>query len=817
MLGLIRRHMVILLVTPLLIAGLVIFLTKNPNYTFSSEATLYTGIASGSSVEMDKSLSYFATNTAFDNLINIINSRQTQQEVAVRLLAQHLMLENYDSRIISSNSFEYLKKITPQYVYALIDKKTSSSVFIHNQKSLKIDTIKSSVKIDSTKRTYTNFKTSYQNIKTGTTLIDSAAFEQTVKKLTDLLSSSDTNFVYKLLNYDSPHYSIHEISDINVYRINSSDIVRLNYTSDDPGICQQTLVFYINVCIKNYRKMRENNSDAVIKYFEFQVEQATQKLKDGEEKLLAFNKGNNIINYYEQSKAVAVAKEELDVDYNNMRIKLAGTGAAIQRLEEKLENQQKIQLKSAPILEMRNELSLINTRIASAETMGAVNSIDNQSLASLKVKAEKIKNEMREAVEDLYKFQNTTEGLPIASLLNEWIANVVSYEDTKAGMEVLSNRIQEFQKQYEIYAPAGANLKRIEREITVSEQEYLELLHGLNLAKLKMQDTEISSNLNIIDHPFYPLTPNPTKRKILILAAALFGFVMVAFLILVLEYFDNTLKNPQKAAKKIKLLPFGIFPKIYLKPQFNHFPTIVQRLLEISGQRIEVLKKEKIGLDRPYQILFFSTSDKEGKTVLAQNLASQLTKLGNEVIVLNYRNKDIQSNYSNQFSSLGALLTTSDRRQKQNKINGWINLILGYPDTQIDDESAFLKQQKTEDTQLHQFDYVINEKFSKTQSYKDLLAGDDNLLAINPDYVLIEIPSILYYSYPSTLIASVDLPLLVCRANRVWAQADKGSIDNITKMTSYPPQFILNGIEADVVESVLGKLPKRGRLTRRAK
>jgi len=105
---LLRKHLILLLFTPILLAGLVIYLTKTPRFTFSSETTLYTGIASGSSVEMGKSMSYFATNTDFDNLINVINSRETQQEVAIRLLAQHLMLPNYDPRYISSKYFELL-------------------------------------------------------------------------------------------------------------------------------------------------------------------------------------------------------------------------------------------------------------------------------------------------------------------------------------------------------------------------------------------------------------------------------------------------------------------------------------------------------------------------------------------------------------------------------------------------------------------------------------------------------------------------------------------------------------------------------------
>ena len=91
---LLLRHKVLLTVVPVSLASLVLVLTANPKYDYYSQTVLYTGLASGSSIEMDKSFNYFATNIAFDNLINIINSRETQEEVAIRLLSQHLLMED---------------------------------------------------------------------------------------------------------------------------------------------------------------------------------------------------------------------------------------------------------------------------------------------------------------------------------------------------------------------------------------------------------------------------------------------------------------------------------------------------------------------------------------------------------------------------------------------------------------------------------------------------------------------------------------------------------------------------------------------------
>jgi hypothetical protein len=53
------------------------------------------------------------------------------------------------------------------------------------------------------------------------------------------------------------------------------------------------------------------------------------------------------------------------------------------------------------------------------------------------------------------------------------------------------------------------------------KQGYLEILHGLNLAKLKLQDNEMSQ-IKTIDIPYYPLSLI-TKRSILIIAVHFLG------------------------------------------------------------------------------------------------------------------------------------------------------------------------------------------------------------------------------------------------------------------------------------------------------
>jgi uncharacterized protein involved in exopolysaccharide biosynthesis/LysM repeat protein len=873
------------MVTPILLAGLVTYLTKKPNFKYASETRLYTGIASGSSVEQDKAFNYFASNTAFDNLISVIKSRETQQEVAIRLLAQHLLMTENDPHFISGSGLAELRKITPDYVKAMVVKTSVNEKIIENtpQSSndttelapvvnektiqhkvapnetlftisqryhIKVEQIKlvnglknnnikegqiltisnkstlskdarqngttvSESKPDST-FSFASLDSSSKNVSILPGSVTNEEFEQTVENLTGLMVSSDTNFVYKLLNFVHPHYSIDAISSLKVQRISNSDLVLMQFETDDPGVCMQTLELYTQVCVKNYKSFTENRSDAVVKYFDFQLKQAAARLKVAEDRLLDFNKDNNIINYYEQSKAVANVKEDLDVEYNNKRINLAGLLASIKQLEEKLGSQQQIQLSSSKIIDKRNELGELNYKIASIEIVGGNATKDVSKLADLKMQADQLKTEIKQAVNDLYRYENSINGLPVSTILTDWIAKVVEAENTKAGIEVLGERIKEFQKQYAIYAPAGANVKRIEREIAVSEAEFLEILHGLNLAKLKMQDNELASNIKAVDPAFFPLTPMPTKRKIVIIAAGFFGFMIVLVTIFVLEYFDETLKSPSKAAKILKLPALTVVPKILLRFRRINFLFILNRMLEIAIQKMELYFKSSHSENLTKTLVFFSTLNREGKSMILNNIAQKLKKQNKKILVLNYSRESLKKNEMNQIGYPENFhASAGSGKTKQKRRFSITNLLLGHPDNRIDYDSPFLESPEDTLNSDEYFLYNIDENHYSVKNYQEILALNDIYLPYKPDFVLIEIPAILFYPYPANLLSNADMPIMVCRANRVWSNADQGILDVLMQITSNKTHFVINGVELEEIEPILGDLPKKRSWLRR--
>jgi polysaccharide biosynthesis transport protein len=754
LLHLIWKHRRLLVCIPVLMVVLVVLLTRNPNYTYTSETTLYTGMASAGGLDLFSSLNSFTTSTAFDNFIGIVRTRETQQQVALGLLAQHLLLDKPNPKYLSEKSFAELKSITPDYIRSLVVRPES------------LDSMQNTLSADS---------------------IQQLCFLQTVKNLEKCMAQNDTNFVYKLLNYNHPHYSLYAISSIQATRMESSDMVRLRYDSNDPAICQQTLALFTVACITNYRKIKENRSEALIHYFENELSKAAEKLKESEALYLKFNEKNSIINFSEQTKSVATAKENMETILYELKIKLAGSEAAIKRIEEKLNGRGNQIVKSTKILQMRNRLSEVNARIAAAESVEGQGTT-SVSLKNLRSESNELKKSIESTINELYASSNTTEGISVEKLLDEWIKNVLVYEETKAALEVQKQRVKEFKDQYDDYASNGTDIMRIERDLNVAEQSYLKMLEGLNQAKLKIQDAELSGSIKTVDPPFYPLTPNPTKRKILVLIAGLFGFLLVLTFILAMEYFDNSLKNPEKATQKLKLKMAGLLPKITKCKPCNQYEKVLQRNIDRILQQSNCFQPSTTA--SPRIITLISTLENEGKTTLATNLATRLTQLNKQVLYLKYCSDK----------------TVAFQEFRTHQHANLFSILLGYKDKRVDCAHPFLNAEKQlSKDQLIEF--PIRADFAATQNWQDLLASNESETVQMPDFVLIELPPVLHAQYPVNVLANADEVLLICRANREWSKADADVLNGIASLRDRAPVFVLNGVESEVIESIYGEMP----------
>jgi uncharacterized protein involved in exopolysaccharide biosynthesis len=574
---LLLRNLLWLIAIPVAMAGAIFYFTKKETKVYSSESVIYTGIASGYSLSGNNKADFFATSNAFDNLLSLINSRDTKQEVAIYLLASHIISDQFNPEIMSAQSFKDLKKLVPDSVRKIVVKPT---------------------------------------------------VEETVSALHQYMGSKEGNLIFTIINSDNPFYSINTLDNIKANRISSSDLIKISYQCNDAAICKQTLELLERSFMKKHRMLKEGQSESVVDYFEKETHSAYARLNEAEMSFMQFNKSNDIINYYEQTKAVAIEKENLDVQNHNLEMDRMASMKSLETVNENIKGRLYQNEYGTAILKDKEQLSDVNSRIAVGDIMGKAEAGHQQTMDSLRSIATVLEKKLAGSVNNLYLQTLTPNGIPTKNVLDEWLKTSLAFEQSKARLTAMDKRRVEFVDQYRKYAPLGATLKKIERQINVSEQEYLELLKGLNTAKLTQQNNELTTKLNVVDPPFLPLKANASKRMMLVIVGFLVGFILVLICTLAHALINKTLQKPDKACQATGMSLLGIYPLLNANSGFIEKANV--RLLQQLLSRINMSAK-------PVTVGLFSIQSNEGKTTISDLWQQQLTALNYNVITLQWK------------------------------------------------------------------------------------------------------------------------------------------------------------------------------------
>jgi len=419
------------------------------------------------------------------------------------------------------------------------------------------------------------------------------------------------------------------------------------------------------------------------------------------------------------------------------------------------------------MLEYRNQLSDITYKIAVNELNDSPDPKTIQAIAELKNEQVNLRNKLKINIDSVFRLQYSAQGVNTQDMLVQWLNNTLVYEETKAKIVALKERRTEFQRTYEQFAPLGAKLSRIEREINVYEQQYLSVLNSLNLAKLKQQNLELQSNIKTVDSPYFPISAEGSQRKLFIAAAGIVGLMLVLFVILVMEYFDNTIKTLARAEKLTGLDLLSAYPRLVKKTRGINYEFIANRLTEQAIQKMQsMLETEGLHTKKPIHILVFSTQITDGKSQIQDALSAKLRTFGFSVLSANY----LLPSYKPKFSF------STTKNEKPHIYN------------------------------------LEPESFNK-ENIQEILGPEINTSAY--DFVLIEIPSVTHHAFPPGLVKDADFGVLVTRANRPWTSADKNSLAGVMQFMKFDPVVLLNGAQPEALEVLLGELPRhRSRIRR---
>lgn len=710
-LKILARNIKFIILIPLLVGVIVYFLTKNLPDIYQTETTLFTGITSNSGLDVGVvKIDNNATKNAYDNVISLFKSDLLFEDVALHLLTQHLMLSKPDKNIISEKAFISLSENIPPEVKKLIVKN--------------------------------NFEKSLSNLRTN-------------------IKSDKKNFIYTLLNYSNPYYSIGAISRLEVKRLSNSDLIQISFESSDPAIAYNTIKFASEIFIKKYSLLKVGQSNDAVAYFEKRLAEMAIKLKEAEDKLLDFNVNNTIINYYEQTEQVTTQQEKIELKLQDTKMEFESATAVLNKIEKEVETRFKINLKNKEVFSIRKELVECNLRLANYE----FEQNNKISLSDLRAEKSKLEKLLEFKIDSITVFDTKSQGMEAQKILSEWLDAVKAVESSNANFKSMKERIVEFMKQFKQYAPLGATIKRIEREIDINEREYLYILSQLGLAKQKQQNTDMVSDMKIIDEAKLPLYPLPSKKKLYVIVGVLLSLILFIVTLFIIELLDKRIKTPSKLLSLTNLVVLGAFCEKSNNKKAINIDKITEKAAFFIFEKFITLSSDKhkqflsIDTNNPYVIQLTTNWDHSILKNLNEYIVNEILRNESTVTILDFNKSNIENT------------------------------------TLIDNE-----------IKIEGVDYLtLQNGIRNFKHFEEIVSSE----SIKSDFLII-LQNPTSEGIDNIKIAkTADLNLIAFDANTTWIEADDHYLEKIKQISEKNLFAILMNAYPDDIEEMYGELPKK--------
>lgn len=578
-----------IIIGTLIITTFVYYRAGNAHKTYNVDTTLYTGVISGYGVEDNAIAANWAmAQNAIDNLINIIRSESTLKRVSMRLFSRILVQGDpeKDQNGITSSSYNYV---------------------------------------------YNHMKGSPDG-KTLISLIDKTSEENTLKNFQKYEKPDRNNYIYGLFYYQHPYFSYTALQNIHVDKIGNSDLLRIHYSAGDPGVAYNTITLLMKEFVVEYRLLRYGETNKVISYFKSQLDSIGSELSKHEDDLTQYNVDNRIINYYDETKEVAAINKEFELRDQNVRFAYNSSKAMLAELERQMDSNAKLAIQNTDLIDKLRQASTLTGRITEMETISSSDSNTDQQLQNYKKQLAQTRQELQKISNRYVGGKYSKEGISKTNIVEQWLDQTLRFEQAKAELEIVEKNRKEMDAKYRFFAPVGTTIKRKERLINFSEQNYLANLKSYNDALLRKKNLEMtSSTFKVLSPATYPISHESTNRKKTVMMACVASFIFLVALFLLIELTDRTLRDTIRTRKLTGCPILGSFPYLTKSnPIYIQQDKIATQYL--TNSILNFLSDRKEG--QPFILNILSIEAGMGKTYLIERLQKLLESKGIKVCTL---------------------------------------------------------------------------------------------------------------------------------------------------------------------------------------
>lgn len=587
---LLRKYILILILVPLVTVVGSFFLVKNLPDTYISHAQIATGIIDASRHLLDK-----------DASANV----QEQQ-----------VLSEFSNLI----AIMRLKKMVNQVSYSLIIHDLSSPTPFDKPSKLLAE-----MREYERERALKVFRYKFQHLE------PLSLYNGEESKLNDLLRS---------MKYDDVSLR----KELVVVRDDESDFISVSYESDDPQLSATVVNVLCSQFISYYTQTVKKNESNAVAFLSDLLDQKRNALSDKTAQLQKYKIDNGVLNLDEQSKAIFTEIMTYNDKKQEAEKDIASYEGALNTINNKFSPDDRKYLESTTskynqaITSTQDQLHIIQNKYIRSNYnpvyKPSLDSLQKALTDQINISSDKYISSPLIAKDDLVKQKLTLE---------------VSRDLAKYSVGSINNELADLNAKFNRLVPFDAKVKTYDFDIDIASKEYLDVLNKYNETNLKSNFSIKLIQVEIAT----PEAPQPSKKMLLIGLSAFVTLFACVFVLFLMFYLDNTIKEPADLVNKTQLPLLGYVNKIPgSQPDLNKLWDVENR--DKMKQFKELLRSIRFEIDQELRgekvIAITSMGPNEGKSILAASLAYSYSMINKKVLLIdgNFNNPTVTHNMQPQ-------------------------------------------------------------------------------------------------------------------------------------------------------------------------
>lgn len=576
-LRLLIRYKWILILVPLIALTLTFFLVKNLPKEYKSQVQMSTGLVDQSRqvASENQNTDFFKVSQQFSNIMEMMKMKKTMSTLSYSLIL-HDLLNPADA---FKQQSEDLKKLSAA------DRQNVISLF--SDKLLKKQVI---------------------------TTIDSGKY-----KLYDLLVS---------MGYDE--ISINK--KLSIYRIDNSDFINVEYTSENPLLSSFVVNTLSGEFIDTYSANVSSNQNKSISVLDSLVKKKEVSMNAKNSELKNYKINNGVLNLDKQSEIIYKQITDYEERKSQALREIQSNQGAIANLNRKLSGTDQSYLGGGLVKENSNIVALNNQiKIASNRY------IDNGFKESDQRKVDSLQTLL---TRQMQKSSDNNITDPVAtkqSLIQQKNSMEIAVSLAQNSLRSIDAELSQLKAKYNTMVPFDAGVQNFERDADVATKEYMDALNRYNQSNV---EKSIGLKLQVAQMGL-PGPPEPSKKLIYMALSGISSFSFCLLVIFSIFLLDHTVNN----AKQLAGLNIGkVLGNINLIHEKDKDPRVIwgdnDQITDfivfkdlMRSLRFEISKT--LDLDSGTKILgVTSVKSGEGKTFFTSALAYAFAMTGKKILLI---------------------------------------------------------------------------------------------------------------------------------------------------------------------------------------